>query len=201
MASKMSSPISILEEKYDMCNEIKNKIQTFLKNDVAYDALREYFIYLAKKKDLYQKFCKYQYNIETDLIDDDKNDKTNIPEDYLVCIIENPQEKKIGEGDLRDFQYDVDLYNIWLDDGLICNQYCWQCWPWPEGGHKFCICNGKSIYKRLYEWHQPQYNIKRVLENYHAYIGHSSHYCFSAYCDCRSNLKNAWGNENRVIMD
>ena len=90
----MSSPISILEEKYYLSNEIKNKIQTFLKNDVAYDALRQYFIYLAKKKDLYQKFCEYQYNIKTDLIDEDKNDKTYIPEDYLLCIIENPQEKK-----------------------------------------------------------------------------------------------------------
>ena len=68
MTSKMSSPISILEEKYYLCNEIKNKIQTFLKNDVAYDALREYFIYLAKKKDLYQKFCEYQYNIKTDYL-------------------------------------------------------------------------------------------------------------------------------------
>ena len=44
MASKMSSPISILEEKYYLSNEIKNKIQTFLKNDVAYDALREYWL-------------------------------------------------------------------------------------------------------------------------------------------------------------
>tara|TARA_B100001173_G_C15843901_1_gene485837 strand:+ start:69 stop:344 length:276 start_codon:yes stop_codon:yes gene_type:complete len=91
MTSKMSSPISILEEKYYLCINIKNKIQTFLKNDVAYDALREHFIYLSKKKDLYQKFCKYQYNVETGYIDEDK---TYIPEDYLVCIIENPQEKK-----------------------------------------------------------------------------------------------------------
>ena len=135
------------------------------------------------------------------MIDEDRNDKTYIPEDYLVCIIENPQEKKIGEGDLRDFQYDVDLYNIWLNNNLMCKQYCWAFIGFYEGDHKFCICNGKRIYKRLYEWHEPQYNIKRELEDYHSYIGHSSHYCFSAYCDCRSNLKNAWGNENRVIMD
>ncbi len=31
MASKMSFPISILEEKYYLCIDIKNKIQTFLK--------------------------------------------------------------------------------------------------------------------------------------------------------------------------
>lgn len=196
----MSSPISILEEKYDMCNEIKNKIQTFLKNDVAYDALRQYFIYLAKKKDLYQKFCKYQYNIETDLIDDDKNNKTYIPEDYLVCIIENPQEKKIGEGDLRDFQYDVDLYNIWLNGDLMCNSYCWS-FSSIYCKDNFCICYGKRIYKRLYETDDSHYNYKKELEYYHDDIGHSSHYCFSAYCYCCSNLENAWGEENRQQYD
>ena len=72
MASKMSSPILILEEKYYLCVDIKNKIQTFLKNDVAYDALRQYFIYLSKKKDLYQKFCNfcsfnYSYNYNSKL--------------------------------------------------------------------------------------------------------------------------------------
>lgn len=196
----MSSPILILEEKYYLCVDIKNKIQTFLKNDVTYDALRQYFIYLSKKKDLYQKFCEYQYNIETDLIDEDKNDKTYIPEDYLLCIIENPQEKKIGEGDLRDFQYDVDLYNIWLNGDLMCKSYCWGFSSF-YCKDKFCICNGKRIYKRLYEWDEPHYNYKKELEYYHDNIGHLSNYCFSAYCDCRFSLKNAWGNENRLDYD
>lgn len=75
----------------------------------------------------------------------------------------------------------------------MCSQYCWG-FSSIYCKDKFCICNGKRIYKRLYEWDEPHYNYKKELEYYHNDIGHhSSYYCFSKYCYCRSNLENAWG--------
>ena len=100
----------------DLSDEIKYNIQSYLVNETAYKVLQEYFNYLFYKKNLYEDFCYEQYvkpncicyryynsNAQKwktkDCIFCDEFEYTDkyIPNDYIECIKNNNQFKKIND--------------------------------------------------------------------------------------------------------
>jgi hypothetical protein len=109
----MSSPLLIAQEviPYHLPNEICNIIQSYMKNDFAYEVLKEYYSYLYHKRELYNSFiyenyimpncychlrrrnrdCEYCYSYDyTDMY---------TPQDFKCCIMDNPQFTKICYGE------------------------------------------------------------------------------------------------------
>ena len=70
----MHSPVLFLENKVP--RDVLNIIQKYLVNDYVYEALARYFDYLFLKKTL---FIGFNY----------------VPEDFRLCIKDNPQFRKI----------------------------------------------------------------------------------------------------------
>ena len=110
----MNSPIELICSKHDIDKNIQNIIQSFIKNDIAYNALKEYFSYLYYKKELYQDFSYIQYVVpncrcfrywnsianryKTKECDECfKFEYTYIytPNDFIECIEDNSQFEKI----------------------------------------------------------------------------------------------------------
>ena len=109
----MINPL-ILTPFYELPNEIKNNIQSYLVNEAAYKMLQEYFNYLFYKKNLYEDFCYEQYvrpnckcysyynsnaqrwkTRDCYLCDEFEYTDKYIPNDYRECIQNNNQFKKI----------------------------------------------------------------------------------------------------------
>ena len=110
----MNSPIEIICSKHGIDKNIKNIIKSFIRNEVAYKALKEYFSYLYYKKELYQDFSYTQYvkpncrcfrywnsRVNRHLLKECnecyKFEYTYIytPNDFIECIEDNSQFRKI----------------------------------------------------------------------------------------------------------
>ena len=108
----MSSPLLIVQEVIPrkLPNELVYIISSYLRNDIAYEAIKEYYSYLFYKRDLYNDFvyenyimpncycnlrrrheCKYCYY-------HDYTDRYT-PQDFICCIRDNPQFTKIFYGE------------------------------------------------------------------------------------------------------
>jgi hypothetical protein len=114
----MTTPLTIIQNElpYYLCDDIINHIQKFLRNDMMYNALGEYFDYLRYKNELYENFVLYNYVIPrcncSNHAPDNGNNKLYIKkecsvcfmyystthftnENYLLCIENNQQYSKI----------------------------------------------------------------------------------------------------------
>tara|TARA_Y200000002_G_scaffold375108_1_gene376878 strand:+ start:535 stop:882 length:348 start_codon:yes stop_codon:yes gene_type:complete len=110
----MINPISIIGSK--LPDEIKYNIQSYLVNETAYKMLQEYFNYLYYKKELYENFCYEQYikpncycfryfnssanrwkTRDCHYCDNLEYSDKYKPLDFIECIINNDQFKKISE--------------------------------------------------------------------------------------------------------
>jgi len=117
----MTTPLTIIQNElpYKLCDEIINHIQQYLRNELMYNALGEYFDYLCYKNELYENFILYNYIIPYCNCSSFTPDNGNIqvykkkecsvcfmynsttyfmPKDYELCIINNPQYSKIRYG-------------------------------------------------------------------------------------------------------
>ena len=108
----MSSPLLIVEEviPYKLPFEILNIIQSYMKNDVAYEVLKEYYSYLYYKKDLYEDFVYENYIAPNCYCNPRRKDECEhcyyyeytyryTPQDFKCCILDNPQFRKINYGE------------------------------------------------------------------------------------------------------
>jgi hypothetical protein len=112
----MKSPIILFESK--LPRDVLNIIQTYLINDFAYQALKEYYNYLNYKKELYEDFayqqyitpnctCRRYYNSiaqrwkERECSGCFIFEYTNVymPKDFRICIYNNSQYHKIQYGE------------------------------------------------------------------------------------------------------
>jgi hypothetical protein len=98
----MNTPIDIVAN--NLPQDVKNIIQNYCKNELMYNALREYFDYLYEKKEIYENFI-YEHYVKPNcscigtrqcsecwLFHDTLH---YMPEDFKLCIWDNPQFKKI----------------------------------------------------------------------------------------------------------
>ena len=117
----MISPLILFENK--LPKELLNYIQNYLTNDIAINALKEYFSYLYHKKELYEDFvydqyilpnckCRRYYNSRAQRWKTRECDScfifdstfTYMSEDFRMCIMDNPQYQKIQYG--KNVEYD-----------------------------------------------------------------------------------------------
>jgi hypothetical protein len=108
----MNSPLILIQHKLPY--EIINIIQSYLINNFAYRAVKEYYTYLYYKKDLYEDFAYNQYILPNCRCHRYYNSRAGrwkehecygclsfeygyvyMPLDYRICIYDNPQFNKI----------------------------------------------------------------------------------------------------------
>jgi len=102
----MNNPLKMIENK--LPEDVTNNIRSYMRNDFIYKALNEYFDYIFYKKELYEDFMFKQYiepNCQCQELGFHSRlcsgcwmyDETTgwFPDDYKICIYENPQYKKI----------------------------------------------------------------------------------------------------------
>ena len=103
----MESPLKYIEDQFPI--EIINHIQSYMRNDVMYRALQEYFDYLHYKENLYNNFVSIHYvkpncycsrsiredDVECNHCMDYEYNTKYVPNDFHICIDENDQYRKI----------------------------------------------------------------------------------------------------------
>jgi hypothetical protein len=109
----MSSPVLIIQEAIPskLPNEILYIISSFLRNDLAYQAIKEYFNYLLQKKETYEDFVYNNYimpncychrvrrNRDCGYCHEFYYTYKYTPNDWKCCINDNPQFVKICYGE------------------------------------------------------------------------------------------------------
>ena len=106
----MSSPLLLVQEVIPskLPNELVYIISSYLRNDIAYEAIKEYYSYLYHKRDLYEKFVYENYIIpncycnrrrdECEYCYDYDYTDRYTPQNFKCCIQDNPQFTKICYG-------------------------------------------------------------------------------------------------------
>jgi hypothetical protein len=109
----MSSPLLIVQEviPHKFPQEILNIIQSFLKNDMVYQAIKEYYAYLYNKKEAYEAdvyktyimpncYChRLRRNRDCSYCHEFEYTYKFVPQDWKCCIQDNPQFLKICYGE------------------------------------------------------------------------------------------------------
>jgi len=116
MEMSYSVALEILSKK--LPDEIINNIRKYMVNEIAYEALQQYFNYLYEKKEKYEEFVwnnyvypkckcnncpdngKYKIYKKRDCDECFKFESTFMytPNDFVECISDNPQFQKIYYG-------------------------------------------------------------------------------------------------------
>ena len=110
----MNSPLSIYLFKNKFPQDIINKIQSYIKNDIIYQAINQYFNYLYDKKFLYENFALVQYitpncrcssyfntfgqrfkTRDCSICELAEYTDVFVPLDFKLCIMDNTQYYKI----------------------------------------------------------------------------------------------------------
>tara|TARA_B100000900_G_scaffold382007_1_gene368876 strand:+ start:49 stop:459 length:411 start_codon:yes stop_codon:yes gene_type:complete len=127
---EMSYSIALEILKKELPNEIINNIRKYMVNEIAYEALQQYFNYLYEKKEKYEEFVwnnyvypncvcnncpdngKYKIYKKRDCNECFKFESTFMytPNDFVECISDNPQFQKIYYGKEGN-DYNEDYYN------------------------------------------------------------------------------------------
>lgn len=126
----MSYSIALEILKKELPDEIINNIRKYMVNEIAYEALQQYFNYLYEKKEKYEEFVwnnyvypncacnncpdngKYKIYKKRDCNECFKFESTFMytPNDFVECISDNPQFQKIYYGKEGN-DYNEDYYN------------------------------------------------------------------------------------------
>ena len=126
----MSYSIALEILKKELPNEIINNIRKYMVNEIAYEALQQYFNYLYEKKEKYEEFVwnnyvypncvcnncpdngKYKIYKKRDCNECFKFESTFMytPNDFVECISDNPQFQKIYYGKEGN-DYSEDYYS------------------------------------------------------------------------------------------
>ena len=115
----MNNVLQIIQHRVPQ--PVLDNIHSYLRNDVMEKCLREYFLYLTHKRDLYRDFAYEQYvfpHCECRRHRDECRvcylyDYSGYyePNDYVICMQENPQYYKIITGSYSPYQHLYDLYD------------------------------------------------------------------------------------------
>lgn len=126
----MSYSIALEILKKELPDEIINNIRKYMVNEIAYEALQQYFNYLYEKKEKYEEFVwnnyvypnctcnncpdngKYKIYKKRDCNECFKFESTFMytPNDFVECISDNPQFQKIYYGKEGN-DYNEDYYS------------------------------------------------------------------------------------------
>jgi len=127
---EMSYSIALEILKKELPDEIINNIRKYMVNEIAYEALQQYFNYLYEKKEKYEEFVwnnyvypncvcnncpdngKYKIYKKRDCNECFKFESTFMytPNDFVECISDNPQFQKIYYGKEGN-DYSEDYYS------------------------------------------------------------------------------------------
>lgn len=126
----MNSPLKLLENNFHLPREVLDKIQIYLVNDTANNALKLYFDHLYTKKNLYEEFIFENYvypkcycnncpdngvrkifkKKDCDPCFIFESTFTYVPNDFNECVIDNPQFKKIYYDEKKSIEF-IDEYD------------------------------------------------------------------------------------------
>ena len=132
---EMSYTVALEILKKELPDEIINNIRKYMVNEIAYEALQQYFNYLYEKKEKYEEFVwnnyvypncvcnncpdngKYKIYKKRDCNECFKFESTFMytPNDFVECISDNPQFQKIYYGkegnNYNEYYYGEDYYS------------------------------------------------------------------------------------------